>query len=206
MKKIIFFIIVLTVFSCKKEDSKTPTVTTKTSPKTESLIYSSDSIEQYLQFNAEYSEYELVKLTDPKAFTEAEVKIVIKENDFGFNKSVDFKYYTPFTFTKDNVNYSIIAYNSYGENDSKVVNIQLNSFVANKQIDALLLDCRFTFETEYYRDFRITQDGTITIKKLAIDGLNYNDDGDIVGEKKVKDTTSQTVRYKMNTTGTFTKM
>jgi hypothetical protein len=60
-------------------------------------------------------------------------------------------------FNFDKVTYKVIAYTTYGENDSKIVNIQLNSYVASVQTDALLLDNRFTFETEYYRQFSIKE-------------------------------------------------
>lgn len=96
------------------------------------------------------------------------------------------KYYTTTSFNYNTVAYKVSAYTSYGENDSKVVNIQLNSYLFNIQIDALLLDCRFTFETEYYRQFSIKKDGTIAIKKLATDGSAYDDKGDIIGQKKQK--------------------
>lgn len=206
MKKFIFFILLLAVYSCKKEDTKTVTEPSKSVPMTDTIIYSSKVLKPYLKFNEEFSEYELVGLENPQVFTDADLNYPVKENEFEFNKTADFKYYAPFTFEFSNVSYKIIAYHSYGENDSKVTNIQLNSYKGKQQIDALLLDCRFTFETEYYRDFTITKDGTIAIKKIALDGLNYDEEGDIVGQKKVKDSTTETVRYKMNAKGIFTKV
>jgi hypothetical protein len=205
MKKFIFFIILLAVYSCKKEDTKTLAVPSKSVLTTNTIIYSSKSLKPYLKFNEEFSEYELIKLDNPQLFTDADLNYPVKENEFEFNKTADFKYYTPFTFEFSNVSYKLIAYHSYGENDSKVTNIQLNSYRGKQQIDALLLDCRFIFETEYYSEFTIAKDGTIAIKKIAINGLNYDQKGNIVGEKKVKDSTTETVRYKMNK-GTFTQL
>lgn len=204
MKKITLFIVLLVVFSCKKE-ATTPIVIEKTQPKTDSIIYSSANIKPHLKFNSEYSEYELIKLKNPQSFSQQELNYPVKENEFEFNKSTDFQYFTTSSFNFDKVTYKVIAYTTYGENDSKIVNIQLNSYVASVQTDALLLDNRFTFETEYYRQFSIKRDGTIAIKKLAINGLEYDEEGDIVGQKKVKDTTITLVQYKMNPTGKFTK-
>ena len=206
MKKFIYFILILTVCSCKKEDSKTTVTPNASSIEADSIIYNSKSFEPHLKFNSELSEYELIKLANPESFTDLELSYPIHENDFEFDKTEDFKYYTPFSFDFEGVSYKLIAYHSYGENDLKVVNIQLNSYLEGKQTDALLVDCRFTFETEYYREFTITKNGIITIEKVAIEGLNYNSDGDIVGKKTVKDTTAETVRYKMSAKGNFVKI
>lgn len=204
MKKITLFIVLVVVFSCKKE-ATTPIVLEKTKPNTDSIIYSSANIKPHLKFNSEYSEYELIKLKNPQSFSQQELNYPVKEHEFEFNKSTDFQYYTTSSFNFDQVTYKVIAYTTYGENDSKIVNIQLNSYVASAQTDALLLDSRFIFETEYYRQFSIKKDGTIAIKKLAINGLEYDEEGDIVGQKKVKDTTITLMQYKMNPTGKFTK-
>ena len=133
------------------------------------------------------------------------ISFPLKENEFNFTKSADFKYYTATTFDLDKTNCKVIAYTTYGDNDSKVLNIQLNSYQSGKQIDALLLDCRFTFETEYYTNFSIKENGTITLKKLAIESLLFNDEGDIIGKKTITDTTTVTVQYKMNAAGHFIK-
>jgi hypothetical protein len=206
MKKLIFFISILAFYSCKKEDNKVKVAPITASPQTDSMIYSSKSFAPHLSFNAELSEYELIELKNPNSFKEEELIYPVKENDFELNKVADLNYYTPFTFNLQNVSYAVIAYYSYGDNDIKVANIQLNSYLAGKQTDAILLDCRFTFETEYYREFTISKNGIITINKVAIDGLNYNEEGDIVGEKAVKDTTIVKSQYKLNTNGAFVKM
>ena len=196
----------LTVCSCKKDNGKTTVAPIKSKHQSDGVIYSTKLFEPHIQFNTELSTFELIELKNPKSFTEIELTYPVKQNEFEFNKTNDFKYYTPFTFNFEGVSYNLIAYYSYGENDSKVLNIQINSYLDGKQIDALLLDCRFTAETEYYREFTIKKEGTIVIKKVLIDGLNYNAKGDIIGQKTVKDTTSETIRYKMNTQGTFKKV
>jgi hypothetical protein len=204
MKKIVFLILILAFFSCKKDAEKSIDTTIKTT-KTDSIIYSSNEFQPHLKFNSEFCEYQITGLDNPKEFTSKELSFPLKENEFEYNKSADFKYFTPSTFDLDKINCKVIAYTSYGENDSTVLNIQLNSYLAGVQIDALLLDCRFTFETEYYRNFSIKKSGTIIIKKLAIDSLLYNNEGDIIGKKAVNDTTTEVVQYKINTMGHFVK-
>lgn len=195
---------IVVFFSCKKEVEKSIVPETK-KIKIDSLIYSSSDFAPHLKFNSELTEYELIGLVKPKDFTTKELSFTVKENDYNFEKSAEFEYYTATTFDVEKTNYKVIAYTTYGENDIKVLNIQLNSYQGGKQIDALLLDCRFTFEIEYYRNFSIKNNGIIAIKKLAIDGLLHNDEGDIIGKRAVKDTITEVVQYKMDATGHFIK-
>ena len=204
MKKIAFLIVILVFFSCKKETKKV-NIAIPEIHKTDSVVYSSTAINHFFKYNSEFSEHKIIGLSNPQKFTSKEITFSIKENDFNYNKSNAFDYFTVTTFDFEKITYKVIAYNSYGENDTKVLNVQLNSYQSGEQIDALLLDCRFTFETEYNRHFTIKNNGTITIKKLEIDGLQYSEEGDIIGKKTVKDTTSEVVQYKMNTTGHFIK-
>ena len=194
----------MVVFSCKKETVK-PIIPDVKVTVVDSIIYSSKDFEPHLKFNSEFSEYELIGLQNPKEFTPKELTYVVKENNFEFIKSSEFKYFTATNFDFKKTNYKIIAYRTYGENDIKVVNIQLNSYRSGMQTDALLLDSRFTFETEYYSEFKIKKDGSIAIKKLAVNGLLYNEEGDITGKKTAKDTTVEVVHYKMNVNGQFIK-
>jgi hypothetical protein len=62
----------------------------------------------------------------PTIFSQQELNYPVKENEFEFNKSTD-QYFTTSSFNFDKVTYKVIAYTTYGENDSKIVNIQLNS-------------------------------------------------------------------------------
>ncbi|AWG23391.1 hypothetical protein FFWV33_18570 [Flavobacterium faecale] len=206
-KLLILGLIALSFSSCKKEVKPTPSVPTETETKVEvENFYSSKDVQPHLKFNAEYSEYDFIGLPNPTAFTKEELSFNVKENDFDYNKTADFDYYNLSQFDLDKTNFKVIAYHSFGENDSKVVNVQLNSYQAGVQKDALLVDCRFTFETEYYRNFLIEKDGTIIVRKTAVDGLAFNEAGDIVGKKQVSDTTTQVIKYKVDKSGIFNKI
>lgn len=204
MKKATLLIILMVFFSCKKEGEKTTNTETGTT-KTDSIIYSTNNFQPHLKFEEEFSEFELIGLENPEKFTVKELTYPLKENEFDFKKSADFDYFTINDFDIDKTKCKVIAFTSYGENDSKVVNVQLNSYQSGEQKDALLLDCRFTFETEYYRNFEIKKDGTVILKKMAVNGLLYNNEGDITGERAVNDTTTEVVKYKMNANGQFVK-
>ncbi|WPR73019.1 hypothetical protein SLW70_07840 [Flavobacterium sp. NG2] len=205
MKKIAFLMTLAVFFSCKKETEK-PIISKEVKQDTTTLIYDSKAIAPYFKFDEELIEYKIVGLKDNQKFTPDEITFPLKENDFDYIKSPSFDYYLVHTFDIDTIHYKVLAYNSYGENDAKVLNVQLNSYVSGKQKDALLLDCRFTFETEYYRNFTIRSNRTIEIKKVAVESLIFNEAGDIIGNKKVNDTISEVVKYKMNPSGKFTKM
>ena len=206
MKKTILLLIlgIGIFFSCKKENEKTEQ--TNSTPSQIKDIYSTADTEEYLNFDKEMNEYAIVGLNDSQKFSAEEISFAVKENDFEYNKSDDFDYYTIKTFDLGEINYKVIVYNSYGENDSKVLNIQLNSYQSGIQVDALLLDCRFEFETEYYRNFVIKKDQTIEIKKIAVEKLLYNQNADIVGKKEVNDTLVDVVTYKVNPLGNFLKL
>lgn len=205
MKKITLLFLLILSFSCKKTSENAETII-EAEVKNQDFIYKYTETAPYIKFNTQFSEYEIEGLENPQKFSTTELNEVIKENEFEFTKSDAFKYYVAKTFDIDKVNYKVIIYNTYGENDSKVLNIQLNSYLAGTPIDALLLDCRFTFETEYYRNFVINKDKTIDIKKIAVEKLLYNDDGDIVGVKNVNDTISLPIKYKMDPSGKFLKI
>ncbi len=205
MKKIVFLLVVAVFLSCKKDNDR-PKVSKEAKQDTTSIIYNSKAIEPYLELDLEQIEYKIVGLKNNQKFTAEEIKFPIKGNDFDFSKSPTLDYYIVHSFNIDATNYKILAYNSYGENDSKVLNVQLNSYVSGLQKDALLLDCRFTFETEYYRNFTINSDHTIEIKKIAVESLIFNEAGDIIGKKEANDTITEVVKYKMNPLGDFTKL
>lgn len=207
MKKITLLLLLILSFSCKKTaENKETIIDIETETNNKDFFYKYTEAAPYIKFNTQFSEYEIEGLEKPQKFTATELNEVIKENEFEFTKSDAFKYYVAKTFDIDKVNYKVIIYNTYGENDSKVLNIQLNSYLAGTPIDALLLDCRFTFETEYYRNFVINKDKTIDIKKIAVEKLLYNDDGDIIGVKDVNDTISVPVKYKIEPSGKFLKI
>lgn len=72
-------------------------------------------------------------------------------------------------------------------------------------VDRLLLDCRFSFETQYFRTFKIDKDKNIEIIKFSINNLEYNESGDIIGEKQNPDITKVKVDYRIDTKGYFKK-
>ena len=127
MKKITLFILLVLYLSCKNNNENTNSVT-KDKPK-ENYIYKSRDISPYLKFNTKFSEFEIKGLKEPQKFSTEELNATIKENEFEFIKSDAFKYYTVTTFEINAVTYKVIIYNSYGENDSKVLNIQFLSSV-----------------------------------------------------------------------------
>ena len=205
MKKIAFLILLAFFFSCKKENKKTAEPTEIQKENT-NILYDSKAMAPYLKFDNELIEYNIIGLKDAHKFTAEETEFPVKENDFDSEKSDAFDYYVVHSFDIEAINYKVLAYNTYGENDGKVLNVQLNSYSGGVQKDALLLDCRFTFETEYYRNFTILSDKTVAIKKIAVESLEFNDNGDIIGNKKVNDTLTEVVKYKIDPQGQFIKL
>lgn len=206
MKQITLLILLILSFSCKKTAENSESVTIDETNTKANTIYKSEDVVPFLKFNTQFSEFEIQGLKNPQKFSLTELNEIVKENEFDFSKSDSFKYYILSTFEIAPITYKVIMYNTYGENDSKVLNIQLNSYLKDKQIDALLLDCRFTFETEYYRNFVINKNKTIDIKKISIEKLNYNEDGDIIGVKDINDTISEPIKYKMDLSGKFIRI
>jgi hypothetical protein len=202
MKKItLLTLLMFAFFSCKKEVQKS-----KKTVNSQALIYSSKAINPFLKYNSEHNDYQIIGLNKPEKFNKEELYFPLQGNDFNYTKSDTFDYFTATTFDLNKINYKVIIYNTYGENDIKVLNVQLNSYLdSGEQIDALLLDCRFTFETIYYNDFSIKKNGIIEIKKIAVENLEYNDEGDIIGNKTINDTVTELVKYKINPTGHFIK-
>lgn len=188
--------------SCKNDTKEAATKEENTNQAT--IAISSKNLDSYLKLDPELVEYDITGLDKAEKFSSTALSFPIKENDFDYAKSTDFDYFTAKSFEIAANTFKIILFNTYGENDAKILNIQLNSYNGGKLVDALLLDCRFTFETEYYRNFKI--DGnTIEIKKISVDKLDFNDNGDIIGNKKVNDTLTEVVKYQINDKGLFIK-
>lgn len=204
MKKYIFSIIIALciLFSCKNTNENSEKTNAISSTDNE-VIYTSANTLGYLEFEKEFNEYKIVGVKNAQNFSTNEMDFLLKENEFNFSKSDEFSYYTIKTFDIEQTNFKVIIYTTYGENGSKVVNVQLNSYQSGAQVDALLLDCRFEFETEYYRNFVIKKDKTVEIKKIAVDKLLYNEDGDIIGNREVNDTLVTIVKYKIDPSGKF---
>jgi len=137
---------------------------------------------------------------------EMDKSIAIKENEFDIKPKDENIYYEIETFKFSETNTGkLILYNTFGENDIKILNVQLNSYVNNILVDKLLLDCRFSFETQYFRTFKINKEKNIEIIKLSINSLEYNEAGDIIGEKQNADTIKVKVDYDIDAKGYFIK-
>ncbi len=207
---------VLICFSCKKNMTTDENLTFKGvlidstfTKMTNNLPYTSDSIKQYYKLDTDSVSY-IVNATykglSNNNFDEKNRSLPLKENDFNIVLTSKTKFYTlqAFKFSDQNTA-KLLIYNTFGENDSKILNVQLNSYMNNVLTDQLLLDCRFTFETEYYRTFIIDKNRSIKILKHTVDKLEYNDEGDIVGEKKIGDSAEVSVDYIIDNSGKFIK-
>lgn len=172
------------------------------------LPYTSDEVKKYYTSDSNSSDPVIKnKGLVEHYFISEETALPFKENDFEIKPSTKDKYYDLETFNFPNQNKcQLIIYNTFGENDSKILNIQLNSFVKDRLVDKLLLDSRFTFETEYYRNFKINPGGTIEITKFSVDKLEVNETGDIIGENENPVPKKQIVRYKINSEGKFIRL
>lgn len=207
---------VLICFSCKKNMTTGKNLTSKglltdsTFTKMKNnLPYTSDSIKQYYKLDMDSVSYVVnttYKGLSSNHFDEKNRSLPLKENDFDIILNSKIRFYTleDFRFSDQNIA-KLVIYNTFGENDSKILNVQLNSYMNNILTDQLLLDCRFTFETEYYRTFVINKNNNIKIFKHTVDKLEYNDAGDIVGEKKNGDSTEVIVDYIIDGSGKFIK-
>jgi|GEM_PF-285920 len=207
---------VLLCFSCKKnvsengisQSNRSSTDSTSTEM-TNNLPYTSDRVQPYYKPDTDSVSYVVntsYKGLQSDTFNEKDSSVPIKENDFEIAPDPKTKYYILETFKFSDQNTAkLIIYNTFGENDTKILNVQLNSYFNNVLTDKLLLDCRFTFETEYFRTFSIGKDKSITIVKHSVDKLEYNEAGDIVGEKKQGDSAKVSVEYSIDATGKFIK-
>ena len=204
--------ILIMFFSCQENKTTSNIQSKKDNPvkvetMSNNLPYTSEEVKKYYSSDSTSSDPVInSKGLLEHYFTPEEIALPLKENDFEIKPSTKDKYYDLETFNFPNQNIcKLIIYNTFGENDSKILNIQLNSFVKDRLVDKLLLDSRFTFETEYYRNFKINQDGTIEITKFSVDKLEVNEAGDIVGENENPVPKKEVVRYKINSEGKYIK-
>ncbi|UEG51915.1 hypothetical protein LLH06_13185 [Mucilaginibacter daejeonensis] len=150
------------------------------------------------------------QLVVPKGFELAsydEPIVPVHESPFGYDIKPGDRYVNANQFHLGEVNLKVIIYTIKGENDGRVLNIQLNSYNPNGQLqDALLLDSRFTFEVEYHRDFVIQKNGSISITSYSKDHYTYNEQGDITGTLENAKTESSTVVYHLKPDGKFQRI
>lgn len=140
-------------------------------------------------------------------FNSENILFPIKENDFDIKPKITDKYFVAETFNFSNgISCKVLLYNVFGENDSRILNIQLNSYKQNVLIDQLLIDCRFMFENQYYRYFSINKDATIQLIKYSVKSLEFNENGDIIGEKNKPDIDKEKILYVIDKEGKFVKI
>lgn len=174
------------------------------------LPISSENVKIYYNRELETSDYlvnnNIPSLTEHE-FTQKNINISVKEAGIDSKFKVGEKYYLieKINLSKE-IFLELIIFNTRGENDMKVLNIQLNSFFNNHLVDQILLDNRFTFETEYYRNFKIDENGQITIQKFTIAALEFSENGDIMRKKDHPDTSTVKLSYYINKNGMFKKL
>ncbi|PJJ84428.1 hypothetical protein [Mucilaginibacter auburnensis] len=167
----------------------------------------SRQFQKFYKKNPQTREYTLLVPSGYELKTCTDTGIHFKESPFGYEIKPGNRYLTADKFQLSGTDCEIIVYNVIGENDSPVLNIQLNSYNKEGQLqDALLLDSRFIFEVEYYRDFRIEETGIIKLKLHHIEHYTYNEQGDITGYIKDPQVESSSVTYQLQADRKFRKV
>lgn len=192
----------------KKEALQTNDLIQKSSKMNNIFPYTDENASKFYNFDTELGRY-VVNVNENKMmkFNSDKADFLVKENDFGIKPTVDGKYAEIETLNFSSlVSCKVIVYNTIGDNDTAILNVQLNSYHNGQLKDQLLLDSRFTFETEYYRTFIINKNQSIKINKFSVNNLEFNEAGDILGEKTVADTVKVTVSYQLLNDGFFKKL
>ena len=192
----------------KKEALQTNDLIQKSSKMNNIFPYTDENASKFYNFDTELGRY-VVNVNENKMmkFNSDKADFLVKENDFGIKPTVDGKYAEIETLNFSSlVSCKVIVYNTIGDNDTAILNVQLNSYHNGQLKDQLLLDSRFTFETEYYRTFIINKNHSIKINKFSVNNLEFNEAGDILGEKTVADTVKVTVSYQLLNDGFFKKL
>ena len=192
----------------KKEALQTNDLIQKSSKMNNIFPYTDENANKFYNFDTELGRY-VVNVNENKMmkFNSDKADFPVKENDFGIRPTVNGKYAEIETLNFSSlVSCKVIVYNTIGDNDTAILNVQLNSYHSGQLKDQLLLDSRFTFETEYYRTFIINKNQSIKINKFSVNNLEFNEAGDILGDKKVADTVKVTVSYQLLNDGFFKKL
>lgn len=128
-------IVLMFSYSCKKGEAKqkefnNEIITDSTDIMKNNLPYTSDSVKRYYKLDADSISHivnPLHKELVSADFDEKNKAIPIKENDFEIESNSKYKYYVLETFKFSDTNTAkLIIYNTFGENDSKILNTQLN--------------------------------------------------------------------------------
>jgi hypothetical protein len=179
----------------------------KNNQSNDDILFDSRHAARFIQMHAETGEYTLIV---PKGFkllhSSHENKLPVKESPFDYQLEKGGSYIEARAFKLNDVNCRIIIYNTFGENDTKVLNIQLNTYDQyNNLKDALLLDSRYSAENLYYNEFIVFQDGTVDIRQFKKTQFIYNEQGDILSEAKNVAPKITKVRYSLAANGTLIK-
>ncbi|WP_294844623.1 hypothetical protein [uncultured Gilliamella sp.] len=147
-------------------------------------ITSSQFIKYYKKDNDGYAIFldKYSKLT--QLLNEQEINFPIKNESFGYDRfTQDIRYYVVGGFVQDNYLYKVIIYNGYGEADTQMLNIQLNSYdEQGKLIDALLLDSQYRYEdVSSFNQFSVNEDLTINLKQFVT--YYYDEDYEYIDPK-----------------------
>lgn len=167
----------------------------------------SQQFQKFSKRNPQTREYTLVVPSGYDLKTYADTGTHLQESPFGYEMKPGDRYLTAAKFKLSGTECKIIVYNVIGENDSPVLNIQLNSYNKEGKLqDALLLDSRFIFEVECYRDFSVEESGIIKLKLHQVEHYTYNEQGDITGYIKDPQLQSSLSTYKIQADGKFRKL
>ncbi|GEM_PF-2186604 len=116
------------------------------------------------------------------------------------------KTYFPLASFKFN-NYTLIGsfVQFFGENDIPGVFYIITSFNKDgRQIDYLILYCRFNFETMIIYNFKCDRKfSNIVVEDIEEDWTLYNDLGDIIGEKEIPELIEHSKLYEVDNNGFF---
>jgi hypothetical protein len=205
----IYFIIILLlllIFTFCKNNEKTTINDSKTN-QMNNLPYTTDNSSKYYKSETDSLTFLLdIKDKQKLYFNTINKKVEILENDNNLEIEESLYYYVieEFYFSF-NQYYKLIIYKSFIDNQIEVLNIQLNNYYNKELVQQILLDSRFTFENEYFRNFYIDKNMNIEITKYEISNLEFNEVGDIVGELEKPDTLKTIVKYKLDKDGKFKK-
>lgn len=136
--KNLFISLAIILFSCKensqtksiinpRQDNNKPTVSVNMENK---LPFTSENIKNYYKLSSDSSSY-IININDKKPinFILENTISQIKENEFDIKITPENQYILLESFNfHDNISSQLIMYNTFGENDSKILITQLNNY------------------------------------------------------------------------------
>ncbi|EON3872450.1 hypothetical protein [Escherichia coli] len=133
-------------------------------------------------------------------FNQQEITIPVKgENFFSPWIAKDTRYYELGQFEDEDNIFRLIMYNTIGESDTPLLNVQLNSYDRNGiLLDALLLSTFFGYEDIIrYSHFKISPDYTIAINNYVIHPYEPGEYGTTPHKKNPKPEVYIRAKYKI---------